>query len=62
MVVASPMPSMPSLHCTRMITSVCCCMVCIASLCGRMVGRSTMIVWMRSIRMGLMAISVLKVQ
>src|SRR5690606_4889185 len=49
MVVASPMPSMPSAQRTRMITSVCFCIVCIASLCGRMVGRSTMTVWMLSI-------------
>lgn len=42
MVVASPMPSMPSVHRRRIITRVWFCMVCIASLCGRMVGRSTM--------------------
>ncbi|MNF61551.1 hypothetical protein D3C84_431990 [compost metagenome] len=44
MVVDSPMPSMPSAQRTRMITRVWFCMVCMASLCGRMVGRSTMIV------------------
>ncbi|CAG9187764.1 hypothetical protein LMG23994_07211 [Cupriavidus pinatubonensis] len=31
MVVASPMPSMPSLQRSRTITSVCCCMVAMAS-------------------------------
>src|SRR5262245_37321488 len=54
MVVASPIPSMPSLQRRRRITSVCCCMVCIASLCGRMVGRSTMIdsrLWIRGLSM-----------
>jgi hypothetical protein len=49
MVVASPIPSTPSLQRTRNTTRVCCCMVCIASLCGRMVGRSTIIASMRSI-------------
>src|SRR5687768_15866632 len=37
------MPSMPSLQRRRTITSVCCCMVAMASLWARMVGKSTRI-------------------
>ncbi|KII27569.1 hypothetical protein NL64_26875 [Pseudomonas fluorescens] len=38
------MPSTLSEQRTRIITRVWICMLCIANLCGRMVGRSTMFV------------------
>src|SRR3990167_2057377 len=47
---------MPSAQRRRITTRVCCCMVCIASLCGRMVGRSTMIADRLSIRVWLISI------
>src|SRR3990167_8665440 len=50
MVVDSPRPSIPSAQRRKITTRVWRCMVCIASLCGRMVGRSTMIASMLSIR------------
>ena len=50
MVVASPMPVKPSLQATRTITSVWWCIVVIASLWARMVGRSTSTASMDSIR------------
>ncbi len=43
MVVASPMPSMPSLQRRRTITSVWRCITAMASWWARMVGRSTRI-------------------
>ena len=58
MVVDSPIPSMPSAQRRRMITNVWFCMVCIASLCGRMVGRSTMMVSIDSMAQIGMAIPV----
>jgi hypothetical protein len=48
-VVPSPRPTIPSEQWIRTTTIVCLCIVAIDSTCGRMVGRSTKKVSIRSI-------------